>query len=457
MQQPEHVYDGPAYRCRSCTARSVAALRDALDGRGLKIAHNAELRQKFNDHKTGFPVGSLITFAAFTSVSLDDQVANGFGDHVLFNFIRVRGVRIRALSAVPQEAEVLVPPPSVFRIVAVAMFHGSLVVTLERADSPLTYLALPPVWHPIHTTVLPTSNPLAGGGDAAPDPALEALTDSLVSLKLGAHKACAAFAEVLYHEGVVSVEDLSILSEAKTRDLLSRAGMKELQQMKVLQAIPRAPPNLKSSSGLESHAVETAGAASAGFLAPSAGKREATAAAAAGCAHIEELDAPAPALFAVRSPHVQPFWMCGSCTFHNADMTSQHCSVCHSRRDPAKALSSLPHSHDIFNDDGSPLFFSAFTFHPFPPALEQVQHLYIPTTSLKLKSPHLHHCPLLCDAFNQGACNDAPSSPDSSLQAAAAARITGKPSIFQAAENGDFALVKDHVTVDPSCVCQQNR
>jgi len=88
-------------------------------------------------------VGSLLTFAAFTSVSLDDKVANGFGDHVLFNFIRVRGVRIRALSAVPQEAEVLVPPPSVFRIMTVAMFHGSLVVTLEQVQSPLTYLEQP--------------------------------------------------------------------------------------------------------------------------------------------------------------------------------------------------------------------------------------------------------------------------------------------------------------------------
>ena len=102
-------------------------------------------------------MGSLLTFAAFTSVSLDDKVANGFGDHVLFNFTRVRGVRIRALSAVPQEAEVLVPPPSVFRILTVAMFHGSLVVTLERVDSPphipppvstpATFSPFPPVTH----------------------------------------------------------------------------------------------------------------------------------------------------------------------------------------------------------------------------------------------------------------------------------------------------------------------
>jgi hypothetical protein len=139
----------------------------ALAGRGLKIAHNAELRQKFNDHKTGFPVGSLLTFAAFTSVSLDDQVANGFGDHVLFNFTRVRGVRIRALSAVPQEAEVLVPPPSVFRIVTVAKFHGSLVVTLERVESPLTYLALPPA-------PPATAHVSSGGSAVVPPPAAAA-------------------------------------------------------------------------------------------------------------------------------------------------------------------------------------------------------------------------------------------------------------------------------------------
>jgi hypothetical protein len=68
------------------------------------------VRRKFDDHKSIFPVGSLLTFAAFTSVSLDDKVADGFGDRVLFNFTRVRGVRIRSLSAEPQEAEVLVPP-----------------------------------------------------------------------------------------------------------------------------------------------------------------------------------------------------------------------------------------------------------------------------------------------------------------------------------------------------------
>ena len=132
-------------------------------------------------------MGSLLTFAAFTSVSLDDKVANGFGDHVLFNFIRVRGVRIRALSAVPQEAEVLVPPPSVFRIVTVAMFHGSLMVTLEQVESPLTYLAQP---SPFAAVFLPprASAPLSTA--AAPAASLSTAATSAAPLSLTELSSC---------------------------------------------------------------------------------------------------------------------------------------------------------------------------------------------------------------------------------------------------------------------------
>ena len=135
IKQPQYTYEGPAYRCPRIWRHfqfvcCYSAHADSSCSRGLKIALNAELKGKFDTYKTSFVVGSLTTFPAFTSVSLDDKVANGFCDHVLFQFTRVRGVRIRALRAVPEEAEVLVPPPSVYRIVAVAMFHGSLVVTL---------------------------------------------------------------------------------------------------------------------------------------------------------------------------------------------------------------------------------------------------------------------------------------------------------------------------------------
>jgi hypothetical protein len=111
-------------------------------------------------------VGNLVTLPAFTSVTLDDKVASGFGDHLMFTFTRVRGVRIRALSAMPQEAEVLVPPPSVHRILAVAMFHGSLVVTLECAESPLSYLfTSSPALHVTHAP-LSAPSPVAKAAPA---------------------------------------------------------------------------------------------------------------------------------------------------------------------------------------------------------------------------------------------------------------------------------------------------
>ena len=39
-----------------------------------------------------------------------------------------------------------------------------------------------------------------------------------------------------------------------------------------------------------------------------------------------------------------------------------------------------------------------------------------------------------------------------SLQAAAAARIAGKPDVLEAAGRGDTALVRDHIAADASCV-----
>ncbi len=101
MSLPSFAYEGVGYR-------------------GLKLDGNAELKRKYLDHKTEFVVGQLMTFPAFMSVSTDDSVADDFGDYVFFVFVKVRGARIARLSQLPKEAEILVPPPSVFRIKAVA-------------------------------------------------------------------------------------------------------------------------------------------------------------------------------------------------------------------------------------------------------------------------------------------------------------------------------------------------
>jgi hypothetical protein len=73
------------------------------------------------------------------------------------------------------------------------------------------------------------------------DPKVEALANSLESLQLGAKKACIAFAEVLYQEGVVRIADLAMVSESDARDALMRAGMSKIQQSKVMQALAPAP------------------------------------------------------------------------------------------------------------------------------------------------------------------------------------------------------------------------
>lgn len=116
-----YVYTGPAYR-------------------GVRVASNPTLKRQYENYAEKFQVGSRVTFAAFTSLSLSDSTAESFGDQILFQFTRVRGVRIAALSAIPSEREILVEPPAVFEIKSCAKFHGVLSVVLEAVDSPLRYL-----------------------------------------------------------------------------------------------------------------------------------------------------------------------------------------------------------------------------------------------------------------------------------------------------------------------------
>ena len=153
MSLPQFAYEGVGYR-------------------GLKLDGNEELKKKYLSHKTAFVVGELMTFAAFMSVSTDDSVADDFGDYVFFVFVKVRGARIAVLSQLPKEAEILVPPPSVFRIKAVAKFGGKLTITLEQESCPLSYLsqaAATPVslGPPVASVVSPVSTVISGGHAAA--------------------------------------------------------------------------------------------------------------------------------------------------------------------------------------------------------------------------------------------------------------------------------------------------
>ena len=228
MALPQFAYQGVGYR-------------------GLKLDGNAELKRKYLDHKTEFVVGQLMTFPAFMSVSTDDSVADDFGDYVFFVFVKVRGARIARLSQLPKEAEILVPPPSVFRIKAVAKFGGRLTITLEQEACPLSYLSqAAPKSSGAHAVVsgggaaAVVLSPVATGGSAlssSPIAAeLQALADVFVSLKVGLKEACVAFAVELSKEGVMAVEDFSAVTEAEARDMMARAGMSKLQQNKIIQA-----------------------------------------------------------------------------------------------------------------------------------------------------------------------------------------------------------------------------
>ncbi len=124
---PDFLYEGIAYR-------GVRASGTA--------PHEVELRQKFENHLTAFPLGSQLTLAPFTSLTLSEHVAEDFGDAIFFVFTNVRGVRMSRLSAFATEEEILLEPPAVFKVVACAKFVGVLQVTLEIVPSPLKYLSL---------------------------------------------------------------------------------------------------------------------------------------------------------------------------------------------------------------------------------------------------------------------------------------------------------------------------
>ena len=235
MALPQFAYQGVGYR-------------------GLKLDGNAELKRKYLDHKTEFVVGQLMTVPAFMSVSTDDSVADDFGDYVFFVFVKVRGARIAPLSQLPKEAEILVPPPSVFRIKAVAKFGGRLTITLEQEACPLSYLSqAAPKSSGAHAVVsgggaaAVVLSPVATGGSSAAfspvqseDPDILALSQSLKAVGVGTSAACLNFAKSLADQGVLSMDRLKKLTVEKAQRVLEKVKMSEIQIDAVMEAI--APP-----------------------------------------------------------------------------------------------------------------------------------------------------------------------------------------------------------------------
>jgi hypothetical protein len=110
--------------------------------RGVKIAHNPDYLNKYNDYRNAYALDKLVTFGPFMSCTLHDHIAASadFLDRLLFQFINARGVRISHLSEYAGEGEVLIAPPSVFKVVAHSKIGASVTITLEQVDTPLTYL-----------------------------------------------------------------------------------------------------------------------------------------------------------------------------------------------------------------------------------------------------------------------------------------------------------------------------
>jgi hypothetical protein len=104
---------------------------------GVSIGNSAALREQYDNHETLFRPESLITFASFSSATWKSQQIQQFGgayDSMLFHFLSVRGVDISSVSMFPEEAEILVIPPAVFRVGGSLRVSGNLTVALTHVE-----------------------------------------------------------------------------------------------------------------------------------------------------------------------------------------------------------------------------------------------------------------------------------------------------------------------------------
>jgi hypothetical protein len=112
--------------------------------RGVKIKYNTTLQWKYNNYKENFVKGTKLTMGGFTSVSVSKKVALSFCDKILYVLKDVKGVNVSRLSAFPYEREILLPGPSVFKVLSSRLDKatGLLTVALTQVDDDeATYLS----------------------------------------------------------------------------------------------------------------------------------------------------------------------------------------------------------------------------------------------------------------------------------------------------------------------------
>ncbi len=201
-------------------------------------------------HATSYQVGIAITFVAPTSFSTSDAAAGAFTKGIQFVVPDGDGVSMDDVSAFDEESEVVVNGAGSREVAAATMTPtGTLVIVIKRLPDFVSFLTSPCDAHsaaPAAASLAPVFTSAAASlSSVAVDHSLQPLTDTLVALKIGTHKTCAALAEALEREGIMGIDDLSLLSEFKVRDLLARMDLKEVQQLKLMQAFA---PRLSSVS-----------------------------------------------------------------------------------------------------------------------------------------------------------------------------------------------------------------
>jgi hypothetical protein len=102
--------------------------------RGVNVKPGSALETKYNQCDTVFAPQQLITFAGFTSVTTEASQVKNFGAYFFFHFLSVRGIDISSISAFPQEQELLVIPPAVFRVGGAFKLDGRLTVPLTHVE-----------------------------------------------------------------------------------------------------------------------------------------------------------------------------------------------------------------------------------------------------------------------------------------------------------------------------------